>query len=105
MSERTANNEPSSKALGTRSLTQKRSSISTAQTKPLIVIECDVKRTEQGMKVEKEKEKEKDGKTLQPPDTRTSRAPDKMDDKGADKMFDGEPDNRDYESSDSENGL
>ncbi|GAM43441.1 hypothetical protein TCE0_050r18262 [Talaromyces pinophilus] len=103
MSERTSNNEPSSKALGTRSLTQKRSSISTKQSKPLIVIECDVKRTEQGMKVEKEKEK--DGKTLQPPDIRNSRAPDKMDDKGADKMFDGEPDNRDYESSDSENGL
>lgn len=103
MSEKAANNEPSSKALGTQSLTQKGSSISTKQTKPLIVIDYDVKRTEQGMKVEKEKEK--NGKTLQPPDIRTSRPPDKMDDKGADKMFDGEPDNSDYESSDSEDGL
>ncbi|KUL86444.1 hypothetical protein ZTR_08193 [Talaromyces verruculosus] len=103
MSERTANNEPSPKTLGTQSLTQKGSSISTKQTRPLIVVVRDVKRTEQGMKVEKEKEK--DGKTLQPPDIRTCRPPDKMDDKGADKMFDGEPDDRDYESSDSEDGL
>ena len=55
------------------------------------------------MKVEKEKEK--DGKTLQPPDIRAFRPPDKMDDKGADKIFDGEPDDRDYESSDSEDSL